>query len=420
MSPRANSDNHSTEITRREFVTKVAMTIGGLALASDSFARTSEQSAASPSPASPATSAARVVRKMNPPKLDSAYLGKRVHCYRPMRHGSPNLSVEVQGKQLIAHNYGHGGSGWTLAPGSAGYVVDLAQQSEQGKSLPKDAPITVVGAGVIGLFTAYELVKRGYTNVTVVADKFDGLTSHKAGGLLAPVSMDNAPEMQRIIDKIGVDAYRFFASVAMGTNADFPEGASIHPAYFENREESGLEPYVGQVMKPAKDVTLDFGNGTRRDMVVYDDGIFMDPGAMMKSLRDYLEGKVTFEQRKVTSFSDLPSDLVFNCTGLGARALEGDEEMVSVQGHLIMLKDQVPADLQSMVLIYYPKDKTASGQEVKRSFYIFPKQLPGSAANDIGVVGGTFIEGATPETPNDEEFQIMIDGAKRFYGIPVS
>jgi hypothetical protein len=46
--------------------------------------------------------------------------------------------------------------------------------------------------------------------------------------------------------------------------------------------------------------------------------------------------------------------------------------------------------------------------------------LPGSAANDIGVVGGTFIEGATPETPNDEEFQILIDGAKRFYGIPVS
>ncbi|MEI7865645.1 MAG: FAD-dependent oxidoreductase, partial [Chthoniobacterales bacterium] len=347
MNPRTHQP--STEISRREFVAKVAMTIGGLALASDSLARTSEQSAASPSSASPAGSAARGTRKMTPPKLGSAYLGKKVHCYRPMRHGSPNLSVEAQGKQLIAHNYGHGGSGWTLAPGSAGYVVDLAQQSEQGRALAKDAPITVVGAGVIGLFTAYELVKRGYTNVTVVAERFDGLTSHNAGGLLAPVSMDNAPEMQKIIDKIGVDAYKFFASVAKGTNADFAKGASIHPAYFDNREESGLEPYVGQVMEPAKDITLDFGNGTTRDMVVYDDGIFMDPAGMMKSLRDYLEGKVTFEQRKVTSFADLPSALVFNCTGLGARALEDDKQMVSVQGHLIMLKDQVPADLQSMV-----------------------------------------------------------------------
>jgi hypothetical protein len=28
-------------------------------------------------------------------------------------------------KQLIAHNYGHGGSGWTLAPGSARHVNRL-------------------------------------------------------------------------------------------------------------------------------------------------------------------------------------------------------------------------------------------------------------------------------------------------------
>lgn len=415
MNARANEA--STDITRREFVTKVALTIGGLALASDSLARTPAETAAASSAASSAAPTARLVRKLNPPKLGNAYLGQKIHCYRPMRHGSPNLSVETDGKQLIAHNYGHGGSGWTLAPGSAAYVVDLAQQSEQGKALAKDAPVTVVGAGVIGLFTAYELVKRGYSNVTVVADKFDGLTSHKAGGLLAPVSMDNAPDMQKVIDKLGVDAYKFYASVAKGTNADFADGASIHPAYFANREESGLEPYVGQVMEPAKDVTLDFGNGTTRDMVVYDDGIFMNPVGMMKSLREYLDGKVTFEQRKVASLSDLSAAVVFNCTGLGARALEDDKEEVPVQGHLVMLKDQVPADLQSMVLVYYPKGKTASGQEVKRSFYIFPKQLAGSGPNDIGVVGGTFIEGATPETPNDEEFQILIDGAKRFYGI---
>lgn len=418
MNPRTNQSTN--DISRREFVAKVALTIGGFALASDTLARASEQSASATSSSTAVPSVARTLRKMIPPKLDSAYLGKKIHCYRPMRHGSPNLSVEAQGKQLIAHNYGHGGSGWTLAPGSAAYVVDLAQRSEQGQALAKDAPITVVGAGVIGLFTAYELVKRGYTNVTVVAERFDGLTSHNAGGLLAPVSMDNAPEMQKIIDKVGVDAYKFFASVAKGTNTDFAKGASIVPAYFNNREESGLEPYVGQVMEPAKDVTLDFGNGTTRDMVVYDDGIFMDPTSMMQSLRSYLEGKVTFEQRKLTNFADLPSALVFNCTGLGARALEDDKEMVPVQGHLIMLKDQVPADLQSMVLVYYPKGKTASGQEVKRSFYIFPKQLPGSGPNDIGVVGGTFIEGATPETPNDEEFQILIEGAKRFYGIKVS
>lgn len=404
-------------LSRRGFIVGIAGGTGAVALAA--CTASSQTAPASSPPTAPADSsaAAREIRNMTPPRLDSAYLGKQVHCYRPMRRGAPSLTVEVDGKQVIAHNYGHGGSGWTLAPGSAAYVVDTAEQTDQVSQMAKDAPITVVGAGVIGLFTAYELVKRGYTNVTVVAEQFEGLTSHNAGGLLAPVSMDNEPEMQKIIDKIGVDAYKFYASVAKGTNPDFAKGAVIVPAYFDSREDSGLEPYVGEVMEPAKDVTLDFGNGTTRDMVVYDDGIFMDPGGMMASLRDYLEGKVKFEQRKVTDFADLPSTLIFDCTGLGARELEGDTEMVSVQGHLIMLKDQVPADLQSMILVYYPKDKTASGQEVKRSFYLFPKQLPGSGPNDIGVVGGTFIEGATPETPNDEEFAIMIEGAKRFYGM---
>jgi hypothetical protein len=109
--------------------------------------------------------------------------------------------------------------------------------------------------------------------------------------------------------------------------------------------------------------------------------------------------------------------VVFNCSGLGAQNLSKDVEVAPVQGHLIMLKDQVPANLQYMLLVYFEKDKTRSGQEVKRSLYLFPKQLPDAGINDVGVVGGTFIENATPDTPNEEEFTIMIENAKKFYGI---
>ena len=58
-----------------------------------------------------------------------------------------------------------------------------------------------------------------------------------------------------------------------------------------------------------------------------------------------------------------------------------------------------------------------AGQKVKRSFYIFPKHLPDTGPNDVGVIGGTFVEGATPETPNREEFERLVQGAKRFYGM---
>jgi hypothetical protein len=35
----------------------------------------------------------------------------------------------------------------------------------------------------------------------------------------------------------------------------------------------------------------------------------------------------------------------------------------------------------------------------------------------VGVVGGTFIEGGTPETPNLKEFDTMLAAARNFYGI---
>ena len=357
------------------------------------------------------------VRSIVPPRLDEAYLGERMLCHRPMRHGAPNLSIQQDGARTIAHNYGHGGSGWTLAPGSAHYVVGLAEEAAQIGEGSRTEPVVVLGAGVIGLFTAFELVQRGFSDVTVIADRFESLTSHNAGGLLAPVSMDNKPEMQVIIDRIGVDAYRFYARVARGEFAEFTGGAVIVPTYFEKRSESGLEPYVGVVMQPAKDVVLDFGNGTQRPMVAYDDGIFIDTAVMMQDLKDVLQDRVRFKKKKIVSFDELSANLIFDCTGLGAGALNNDPDVVSVQGHLIMLKDQTPQDLQYMILVYFGEDTTDSGHKVKRSFYQFPKHLLDAAANDIGVVGGTFIEGATIDTPNVKEFDIMLAGAKRFYGL---
>src|SRR5688500_12427145 len=69
------------------------------------------------------------VRKITPPKLEGRHLGKKILCHRPMRRGSPKLGLEQQGDKLIVHNYGHGGSGWTLGPGSAKYVIDLLEKA---------------------------------------------------------------------------------------------------------------------------------------------------------------------------------------------------------------------------------------------------------------------------------------------------
>ena len=358
-------------------------------------------------------------RKIAPPAFGSTHLGERILCYRPMKHGMPNLSIEQQKDKMIAHNYGHGGSGWTLGPGTAKYVNSLLIDSPLGKDLSnKTTPIAIIGAGLVGLFTAYDLTKRGYSNLTIYAEKLDALASHYAGGLLAPVSMDNDHEMQPIIDQIGIDAYRFYDDVAKNNNADFKQGARLVPSYFNSREDSGLEAYVGKVIKPAKEVMLDFGNGTARQMVVYDDGIFMNTALLMAELHEFINtNHIPIVIGKINAFDELAEKFIFNCSGLGAAILNHDTALVPVQGHLIMLKNQIPENMNYMILVYFGEGKTEANQKIKRSFYIFPKHLPDSAPQDIGVIGGTFIEGGSADKPNLAEYDLIIKEANTFFGI---
>lgn len=361
----------------------------------------------------PSVFADRQVRYLTPPRLDGAYLGEPVLCHRPMHQICPQMSVWFRGDQLIGDNFGHGGSGWTLGPGTATVVIDRV---EAAGLRDKGTPIAIVGAGAIGLFTALELLERGYTDITLIAEKFDGLTSLNAGGLLAPVSMHNVPEMQAQIDEIGVAAYRFYRQIANGSHPTIKQGARVLPTYFTSREDSGLEPYVGQVMKPAVDVTLDFQNGTRRDMVAYDDGIFMDTPGLMATLHELIRGRVKIQQRKVEHFGEISQRVVFNSTGLGSIELRKDDKLTPVQGHLIMLRDQDPTALDYQLLTYLGEGKTAAGFPIKRSFYLFPKRASKAAPNDIGVIGGTFIEGADEANPHTEEFDTLVTNAKAFYG----
>ena len=126
------------------------------------------------------------IRRILPPRLEPENMAEKVICQRPMRHGSPKLDVTLhRSSKVVAHNYGHGGSGWTLAPACADYVnsrlTDSPYFSIYGSLNRTNTPITIIGGGIIGLFTAYDLIKKNFTSVSVVADNFENTTSHNAG-----------------------------------------------------------------------------------------------------------------------------------------------------------------------------------------------------------------------------------------------
>jgi D-amino-acid oxidase len=75
-------------------------------------------------------------------------------CTRPFRAQGPRLDVEKVGAKTVIHNYGHGGSGWSLSWGSGAIATANAMATGE-------RDIAVIGCGALGLTTALLLQRAG-------------------------------------------------------------------------------------------------------------------------------------------------------------------------------------------------------------------------------------------------------------------
>src|SRR6185312_11456770 len=102
-------------------------------------------------------------------------------CLRPFRAAGPRLDTEMVGDTLVVHNYGHGGSGWSLSWGSATVAVEQAMARSP-------AEIAVLGCGALGL-TAATVAQQAGAKVTIYArDLLPDTRSARATGAWTPDS----------------------------------------------------------------------------------------------------------------------------------------------------------------------------------------------------------------------------------------
>jgi len=102
-------------------------------------------------------------------------------CTRPFRADGPRIEAERIGDKTVVHNYGHGGSGWSLSWGSGALAVELAMATGE-------RDIAVIGCGAIGLTTA-TLLQRAGARVTIYAkDLPPNVRSSLATGTWTPDS----------------------------------------------------------------------------------------------------------------------------------------------------------------------------------------------------------------------------------------
>jgi glycine/D-amino acid oxidase-like deaminating enzyme len=75
-------------------------------------------------------------------------------CTRPFRAQGPRIEAQQFGQKTVVHNYGHGGSGWSLSWGSSAIAVQKAMSVGE-------RDVAVIGCGAMGLTSALLLQRAG-------------------------------------------------------------------------------------------------------------------------------------------------------------------------------------------------------------------------------------------------------------------
>jgi D-amino-acid oxidase len=306
---------------------------------------------------------------------------------RPYRASGFVVRAEPLGDKRLVHNYGHGGAGITLSWGSAKLAVDLGLRGHRG-------PVAVIGAGVMGLSTARLAQEAGFP-VTIYAKALPPDTvSNIAGGQWHPFGhyRESAVTPAWRAQFLAAADYSWRRFQIM-VGEDY--GIRWLPTYSETS--GGPEPQLLPTFPPGNRLLRADEHPFPVAAMTRYDTLYVETGRYLRQLtRDVLAAGGAINVRDFATPADiaaLPEGLVFNCTGLGARALFGDEELVPVRGQLAILLPQ---------------------SEVRYAFtgeagYMFPR------ADGI-LLGGTFERGEWDSTPQPGDIARILASHRRLFG----
>lgn len=366
--------------------------------------------------------AANRVENLIPPKLEKSTIATEVRCVRPMREGTFNISTEAVGQKFVVHCYGHGGCGWTTFMGSVERAIELFQKRYP--SPETTPPIRVVGAGCMGLCSAIELTRKGYTVAGITTQELYDIPSWNAAGYFALVSVKISPDEEATVNQINLSTFYSYQKILNGEHPYLsPNAVRWLPVYCSQETHSGLEELEEQGMIPPREIVdIDFGNGVVHGDFVKFMTYFFDVTTLMRELHaETMQLGISIEMGKIESFNTVAEDLIFNCTGLGGGNLAKDSKMIPVRGHLLMLNEE--AGQGHMDYMIYSKVIQDGKEEY---VYLFPRKefiTPENPAGTrcYGVLGGTFIPGAEKLSAeelaklDEMEFQRLFERNKEFF-----
>jgi D-amino-acid oxidase len=256
------------------------------------------------------------------------------------------------------------------------------------------ADVVVVGAGVVGLTTAISLAEAGVPTRVVAAEPPSRATSVAAGAIWGPVTCGPADRCYEW-SRTGLAVLSALAG---------EPNAGVHPL-------SGCE-VAATVASPPKwmdllsDVRI-LGAGELPDLAGGGSAVsgwsYTAPAVNMPVYLDYLLNRYAdlggaVGYAAVPSLAAVDAPVVVNCTGIGARALTGDDSLVPIRGQVVVVENPGIEE-------FYIDHGTPGDVDY---VYAFPH-------DDVIVLGGTAHQGASDLPPRPEiSRRIMRDCAAVF------
>jgi glycine/D-amino acid oxidase-like deaminating enzyme len=278
-------------------------------------------------------------------------------CLRPFRPAGPRVETERLGDVLVVHNYGHGGSGWSLSWGSSARAVRLAMQASP-------AEVAVIGCGALGL-TSGILAQRAGARVTIYArDQLPETTSARATGEWTPdsrIALVNAaaPGFAAVWEEMARSSYKAHRNYLglPGTPVEWIDQYAVSydtPRFSQSSNTSAVaaRPAVefAGYARSIRDLTprwsrvppdatpFKASSVARSEIMVFN---IADYGHTL--MNDFFIAGGQFRRadfRAPSQIAALGKKVVINCTGYGARALWKDETLVPVRGQIARLIPQ--------------------------------------------------------------------------------
>lgn len=292
--------------------------------------------------------------RLAPLMTDPGRLSRITVCLRPFRAAGPRIEAEAFGDKRLVHNYGHGGSGWSLSWGSGALARDLALAGGQRE-------VAVIGCGALGLTAALQILRAGAKTTIYAAERTAHTRSARATGVWSPdsriaaggaVSADFPARWEAMARRSWVEHHAFVGldgepvkfidqySLRGGPDGKGPVGPDPAPgriefAHYEDRLE-GLTPR-SRLLRPEEHP---FPVETAR---LFPQMTFNVAEYARQLTEDFLMEGGRIERRTFHHPSELAAlaePVVVNCTGYGARALFGDDSLVPVRGQIAWLTPQ--------------------------------------------------------------------------------